>query len=90
MNNNETVQTLSEVDTLKALLSEQANIIDMLVRDNVELIAAVKMFIAFAESTDSNREYDIARDAEQVIQIAQNLLNRIAKDHEEKGEQDAT
>ncbi len=89
MSNNETVQTLSEEDTLKALLAEQANIIDTLLRDNVELIAAVKMFIEFAKSTDSNRDYDIARDAEQVIMIGTNLLDRIAKDHEEKGEQDA-
>ncbi len=74
----ETVESLSAEDTLKALLGEQANIMDTLMRDNVELLAFVRMIMSdeqiVARLTESN-----------VMAITTNMLDRIAKDHEEKG-----
>ncbi len=73
------IEQPSEIDTLKGLVAEQSTIIETLCRDNVELLAALKMVLS--DEFIKQRLTDI-----KVMAILQNLLARIA---EEKGEHHA-
>lgn len=62
--------SVPELDTIKALLGEQATIMETLVRDNVELIAALNMVM-------SDGIICARLEGLQVMAILQNLIERI-------------
>jgi len=63
----------TKIKSLQALLGEQATIMETLVRDNVELIAALNMVMS--DGIICSRLEGL-----QVMAILQNLIERINKD----------
>lgn len=68
--------TVSEIDALREFAMEQATLLDVMTRDNVELLALVQMLVS--DEVISNRLIEL-----KTMAIVQNLLARIAED---KGE----